>query len=49
MLNEGGTLTSAGGQVTFQDCDALTLLLGAGTDYVMDYGRHWRARTRDRR
>jgi alpha-L-fucosidase 2 len=41
VLHEGGTLADSGDQITFQGCDALTLLLAAGTDYVMDDGRHW--------
>jgi alpha-L-fucosidase 2 len=42
VLNEGGTLAHSGREITFRGCDALTLSLGAGTDYVMDPGRHWR-------
>jgi alpha-L-fucosidase 2 len=33
VLNEGGTLEEKDGQIVFNGCDALTLLLAAGTDY----------------
>ena len=41
VLNDGGTLTAVNGKLEFKDCNALTLLLAAGTDYVMDYQQHW--------
>ena len=42
-LADGGTLTSANGRLTFTNCDGLTLLFAAGTDYAMDYQKHYRA------
>ena len=42
VVNDGGTLTSADGKITFSGCNALTLILAAGTDYVMDYHQHYR-------
>ncbi len=36
VLHEGGTVTMEGNTVRFKDCDALTLVLGAGTSYVRD-------------
>ncbi|MCU0914316.1 MAG: glycoside hydrolase family 95 protein [Planctomycetes bacterium] len=41
VLNEGGTVHADGDTVAFVDCDAVTLLLGAGTSYVMDYERRF--------
>ncbi len=39
VLNEGGTLGVEGDKIAFQKCDALTVLLGAGTSYVLNYER----------
>jgi len=36
VLNEGGTLVIDGNQIKFTACDAITLILGAGTSYVID-------------
>jgi len=36
VLNEGGTLALDGTRITFTGCDALTLILGAGTSFVID-------------
>ena len=36
VLNDGGTLVIDGNQIKFTGCDALTLILGAGTSYVID-------------
>lgn len=49
VLHEGGTLAIADGGITFQNCDAITIILGAGTSYVADpargfYGEHPLAR-----
>ena len=30
-----------GAQIEFKDCDRLTLLIAAGTDYVFDYAKHY--------
>jgi alpha-L-fucosidase 2 len=36
VLNEGGALSIDGNKITFNGCDALTLIIGAGTSYVID-------------
>ncbi|MCX8496584.1 MAG: glycoside hydrolase N-terminal domain-containing protein [Akkermansiaceae bacterium] len=41
-LNDGGTVRVAGGKLEFQNCNSITFLLAAGTDYVMDYSRDYR-------
>ena len=41
VLHEGGTVTVTGDHLTFAKCDSLTLLVGAGTNYVMDPARHY--------
>jgi alpha-L-fucosidase 2 len=42
LLHEGGALAAQGAGLQFKDCDSLTLLLAAGTDYAMNYGQHYR-------
>ena len=42
MLHEGGSLQARGTTLEFQDCDSLTLLVVAGTDYAMSYTNHYR-------
>jgi alpha-L-fucosidase 2 len=42
VLNEGGTVSAKDGRIEFAECDSLTVLLGVGTDYVMDYARRYR-------
>jgi len=42
VLHEGGSLQTNGSTLEFKDCDSLTLLVAAGTDYAMDYARHYR-------
>jgi alpha-L-fucosidase 2 len=37
VVNEGGELGVSGSKIAFKGCDALTILLGAGTNYIMDY------------
>jgi alpha-L-fucosidase 2 len=39
---EGGSIKAAEGALVFSGCDSLTVTLGAGTDYVMDYARKWK-------
>src|SRR5438067_610735 len=39
VINEGGTLAVEDGKLRFTGCDALTLVLGAGTSYVLDAAR----------
>lgn len=40
--NDGGTVLAADGKLEFQNCNSVTFLLAAGTDYVMDYSRGYR-------
>ena len=42
LQHEGGTLQTNGTSLVFSNCTSLTLFLAAGTDYVMDYARHYR-------
>lgn len=39
VINEGGKLAVDGQRIVFTDCDAVTLVLGAGTSYVLDAAR----------
>ena len=41
VLHQGGTVTAIGDRLVFAKCDSLTLLVGAGTNYVMDPARHY--------
>jgi alpha-L-fucosidase 2 len=41
VLNEGGVLRTNGSTLEFANCDRLTLLVAMGTDYVMDYEKHY--------
>jgi alpha-L-fucosidase 2 len=41
-LNDGGTLQAEDGKLEFKNCNNLTLLVAAGTDYALDYARHYR-------
>jgi len=38
---EGGTVTVAGNNAELKNCNSLTLFIAAGTNYVMDYARHY--------
>ena len=42
VLNEGGTLEARDGRIVFTDCDALTLLLAAGTNYQNQRDKGWK-------
>lgn len=42
VLNEGGSVNAADGRLHFNGCTSLTLVIGAGTDYVMDYAQKYR-------
>jgi alpha-L-fucosidase 2 len=42
VLNEGGALQAADEKIEFKGCNALTLFLGLGTDYVMENAKNWR-------
>jgi alpha-L-fucosidase 2 len=39
---EGGKVSAGEGLLRFEHCDALTIVLGAGTSYAMDYAKKWR-------
>ena len=39
VLNEGGQVSDENDSITFRNCDAVTILLGAGTSYVLDYSK----------
>jgi alpha-L-fucosidase 2 len=41
VRNEGGTLAVDGERIVFDGCDAITLVLGAGTSYVLDAARRF--------
>ncbi len=41
-LNDGGTLQAGDGKLEFKNCNTLTLLTAAGTDYALDYAHHYR-------
>jgi alpha-L-fucosidase 2 len=41
-LNEGGSIQDDGSTITFTNCDSLTLMVAAGTDYGMNYASHYR-------
>jgi alpha-L-fucosidase 2 len=36
VLHEGGQVSIKDGRITFTNCDALTIVVGAGTSYVLD-------------
>ena len=36
VRHEGGRIAIDGNRITFKDCDAVTVVLGAGTSYVLD-------------
>jgi alpha-L-fucosidase 2 len=39
---DGGTLRTNGATLEFKNCNSLTLIVGAGTDYAMDYAAKYR-------
>lgn len=41
VVHEGGTLVDDGERITFAGADGLTLILGAGTSYVLDAARRF--------
>jgi alpha-L-fucosidase 2 len=41
VLNEGGKASVDGTRIAFTGCDAVTLVLGAGTSYVLDAARRF--------
>lgn len=42
VVNDGGTLKASSSTLTFSNCDSLTIVVAAGTDYIMDYAKHYR-------
>ncbi len=42
VLHEGGTLTTVDRNVVFENCDTLTILLAAGTNYLNQRDKGWR-------
>ena len=42
VVNEGGSVKATDGKLAFDRCNALTLYLAAGTDYMPDYRRLWK-------
>lgn len=42
VMNEGGAARVDGSKVAFENCDAVTILLGMGTSYVMDRSKQFR-------
>jgi alpha-L-fucosidase 2 len=40
-INDGGTVQASGSMLEFKDCNSLTLIVAMGTDYVMDYMKHY--------
>jgi alpha-L-fucosidase 2 len=41
VVHEGGKVAVDNGRIVFTGCDALTVILGAGTSYVADAARHF--------
>jgi alpha-L-fucosidase 2 len=45
VLNQGGSVSAGtdtnSTRIEFKDCDSFTLLIAAGTDYVMDYAKNY--------
>jgi alpha-L-fucosidase 2 len=41
-VNSGGSLQTNGPMLAFTNCDSLTLVVAAGTDYAMDYAKNYR-------
>jgi len=41
-VNDGGSLEASGSTLEFKNCDSLTLVVAAGTDYAMDYAKKFR-------
>ncbi|MDB5326621.1 MAG: glycoside hydrolase family 95 protein [Phycisphaerales bacterium] len=49
IVPQGGRVQVRDEGISFESCDAVTLIIGAGTDYVMDAERHYRGEApRDR-
>jgi len=44
VLPDGGTIALKDASLTFNNCNGLTVLIAAGTDYAMDYVAHYRGK-----
>ena len=44
LQHQGGTITVDGNSIRFKQCDSVTLLLGAGTNYVMDAEKNFKGK-----
>jgi alpha-L-fucosidase 2 len=42
VLNEGGTISTSNGMLSFKGCDSLIILLDAGTDYLNQRAKGWK-------
>ena len=42
VLNDGGAVQTNGAALAFTNCDSLTLIVAAGTDYAMDFTNNYR-------
>jgi alpha-L-fucosidase 2 len=42
VLHDGGNVEAEGNKILFQNCDSVTLIFAAGTDYAMDYAAGFR-------
>jgi alpha-L-fucosidase 2 len=42
VVAEGGAIKADGDTLVFSQCDSLTIILAAGTSYVMDYAKKWK-------
>ena len=42
VISTGGSVMAADGKLTLNQCDDVTILIAAGTDYCMDESRGWR-------
>jgi alpha-L-fucosidase 2 len=49
VRNGGGTLQTNGSTLEFKDCDNLTLIFAAGTDYAFNYATHYRGKNPNER
>ncbi len=41
-VHDGGSVEAGDGTLEFKNCNNITLLVAAATDYVMDYSKHYR-------
>jgi alpha-L-fucosidase 2 len=42
VLNDGGALKAVDGSIVFEGCNSLTVLVGAGTDYLNQQDKGWK-------